>query len=120
MRMKLMLTLGWMALGFGAIGIFIPVWPTTPFVLVAAGCFSGHPGLQKRIRQHEFFREYLDNYQHGGGVSAKTLGTSLVFLWGMLLVSALLVKKPWIWGILLLVGIGVTIHLLFMAKKKKK
>lgn len=109
---------GFLLLSMGAIGIFIPVWPTTPFVLAAAGCFAHNPKLQARIMKIPFFREYLQNYKDKKGLSRKTLAMSLTFLWGMLLVSAFLARPFWVDGCLMLVGIAVTIHIVWISRPR--
>ncbi len=117
-KVVLLTVLGFLFLGLGAIGLLFPVWPTTPFVLVAAACFSGTPYLRKKIMQIGFFREHIENYENRNGLSQKTITISLVYLWGMLLLSALLVRKLWLVLLLAVVGIAVTAHLLYMAKGK--
>lgn len=104
----------------GGIGVFLPVWPTTPFVLVAAGCFSRSPRLSAWLCRTRFFREYIENYRNGCGISGKTKALSLVFLWGMLGCSAWFVRKPLVWTILLTVGISVTIHILVISRKRNE
>jgi uncharacterized protein len=110
---------GFLLLALGAIGLLIPVWPTTPFVLVAAGCFANNPKLQARIMSVPFFREYLTNYKDRKGLSRKTVAISLVFLWGMLLVSTFFARSAWVAGGLLLVGIAVTVHIVWIARPRK-
>lgn len=86
------LTGGWVALGLGAAGIFLPVLPTTPFVLLAAWCFSRsserlhgwlleHPRFGSLIRDWEVHRVLR--------LRAKVLATAVILpLVGyMLLVS---------------------------------
>ena len=114
----LLIGVGMVFLVLGAIGLFIPIWPTTPFVLLAAACFSATPRIKARIMKIGFFREYLENYEKRKGLSKKTVALSLSYLWGMLLVSMFLIQKAWVIGLLLLVGASVTTHILWVARPK--
>ena len=110
--------LGFIFLGFGAIGIAIPVWPTTPFVLLSFACFSSSPKIRNKILKIYFFREHIENYQSGSGLSNKTFLISLTWLWSMLIISMFLINVLWIRIMLLLIGIAVTIHLIWMKRRK--
>lgn len=121
MRLKIILltALGFLFLFLGFIGLFLPVWPTTPFVLLAAGCFSVNPKIQSRIMKIDFFREHYENYQNRTGLPRKNVVISLTWLWGLLILSMVLLKSYW--GLLLiLVGIAVTWHILHMSKSYNK
>lgn len=120
LRLKTILLtgLGFLFLGLGVVGLVLPVWPTTPFVLLAAACFSSSPALKARLMRLPFFREHIENYENKTGLSRKTLIVSLVWLWGMLLLSMLLVQKLWLTVLLLCVGAAVTGHLLWMSRAR--
>lgn len=113
------LAFGFLALLFAAVGLFLPVWPTTPFVLAAVGCFSCTPQLQHRLLRVSWLREYYESYVYGRGVRRKTVAVSLGFLWGMLLLSMVLANKMWITLLLLAVGVAVTAHIVIISKGKK-
>ncbi len=110
---------GFIFLGLGAIGVLLPVWPTTPFVLVSVACFSSSPRIKARILKISFFKEHIENYEHRTGLSKKTFWISIVWLWGMLLLSMLLVDNLWITLLLLFIGIAVTSHILCMSKGRE-
>ncbi len=110
---------GFIFLTLGAIGIVIPVLPTTPFVLLAVGCFSYVPPIKKLILKIPFIKEHFENYQIRTGLSNKTLFISLLWLWGVLSLSMILLNDLWFYILLAFVGVAVTIHLLIMAKKPK-
>ncbi len=95
----------------GGIGIFLPILPTTPFVLLAMACFAGEPKIQAQIRRSRMFREYIDAYQQKGGISGKVLARSLCFLWAMLALSAVILWELWLAILLAGVGSAVTAHL---------
>lgn len=109
---------GFLFLGLGAIGLLLPVWPTTPFVLLSAACFTGTPRLRARITAIPFFREYLDNYTSRCGLSVKTVTLSLGYLWGMLVLSMVLMGKLWLTLLLTAIGAAVTAHILWMARRR--
>jgi uncharacterized membrane protein YbaN (DUF454 family) len=116
---KILLTgAGLLLLSFGVIGLFVPVWPTTPFVIAAVSCLSFTPKLRARIMQIPFFREHIENYRKRNGLSIKTVAASLLFLWGMLAVSAIRIKTPWVIVLLLSIGIAVTVHILYISRAK--
>jgi uncharacterized membrane protein YbaN (DUF454 family) len=117
-RTILLTALGLLFLALGLIGVFLPILPTTPFVLLGAACLTGTPKLRERILRITFFREYLENYQKGNGLPRRTVIKSLIFLWGMLLISMFLVAQLWLTLLLIVVGICVTIHILWIAKPK--
>jgi uncharacterized membrane protein YbaN (DUF454 family) len=104
----------------GAIGLFLPVWPTTPFVLLSVACCSSVPQIRTRIMSIPFFREHIENYEQRKGLSQKTLWLSLGWLWGMMLLSIFLIRSGWVSLLLILIGLAVTIHLLWMAKGSNK
>lgn len=119
-KATLLSALGFVMLGLGAIGLVLPVWPTTPFVLLAAACFAHNPRLKARVMKIPFFRDYLQNYQDRKGLPRKTVVRSLVFLWGMLILSSVLARSLWLALGLLAVGAGVTTHILWVARPRDK
>lgn len=122
MRIKniLLTVLAILLLALGTIGAFLPILPTTPFVLAAVACLSSNPKLRNKITRIPFFKEYLDNYKNRQGLSKKVVTQSLVFLWGMLIISMIAIAKLWLIILLFTIGTAVTIHILWMAGVGKR
>ena len=116
----LLAAFGFIFLGLGAIGLIVPVWPTTPFVLLSVACFSSSPRIKARIMKIPFFREHIENYEQRIGLSRKTFWLSMGWLWSMLVLSIALVQDNWISLLLMLIGAAVTIHILWIAQPKDR
>ena len=109
---------GCMALMFGAIGLFLPVWPTTPFVLLAVGCFSATPRIRARILRIKFFNDYYEAYAHGQRLRKATAAVSIAFLWAMLLLSVVVADRLFMAILLPIIGVAVTVHILMITRAR--
>ncbi|MDF2947178.1 MAG: hypothetical protein K0S51_1857 [Bacillales bacterium] len=118
MKRYTFITLGIIFTIIGAIGIVLPLLPTTPFLLLASFCFSrSSERLNNYLIKNRFFGSYVENYRSGTGVTKKNKISALIFLWVILSISFFLNDNLILRSILVLVGIGVTIHL-YMIKIK--
>ena len=115
-----LIALGFLCLGLGAIGIIMPLVPTTPFVLLAAICFSkSNETFHRWLQRSPFFGPFIENYRTKQGVDKSLKVIGILFVWTGLIVSMFTVGTIWIIPVLTTVGIGVTIHLLFIKTKKR-
>ena len=108
----LLLASGVLFVGVGAIGIFVPLLPTTIFLILAAACFGrSSPAAYRWLTTNRWFGPALRNYQEGGGATLRTKIASIVFLWAGLALAAWLAGNVWVALLLVAVGIAVTVHL---------
>jgi uncharacterized membrane protein YbaN (DUF454 family) len=98
----------------GIIGIFIPVLPTTPFLLLAAACYMRSSERYYRwLTNNRFFGVYIKNYIEGRGIPLKVKIITLTLLWLGIGLSAALATGNLIVRIILgAIAVGVTIHIL--------
>ncbi|MCE2940819.1 MAG: YbaN family protein [Gemmatimonadota bacterium] len=107
-----LLIIGWTSLGLGVLGMFVPLLPTTCFLLGAAWCFGKtSPTLHRWMLTNRLFGRYLRDYKAGLGFPAAVKVTSLVIMWGTMLVTVIVMPRVWIGGLLFVVGAAVTWHL---------
>ncbi len=111
----LLIIAGTISVGLGALGAVLPVLPTTPFLLLAAACYlRSSRRLYHWLLTNPLFGEYLRRYRSGEGLPLSTKVSTLILLWlslGASAVFAIPEQLRWLRLILLLVGIGVTIHI---------
>jgi uncharacterized membrane protein YbaN (DUF454 family) len=122
-RSLLFTILGFVSLGFGAIGVVITVipfliFPTTPFVILAAFCFSmGNQKFHNRLLNNRIFGPYIVNYKTKQGISLMHKVSGIIVVWTGLFISMFFARSLWIYIVLALIGVGVTIHLLLIKTK---
>ena len=112
----------------GAIGIVLPILPTTPFLLAAAACYyKSSPRMHRWLLNNKWFGEYIRNYTEGKGLTKKTkiitltvlwttIGFSSVFMLGRLLPAALVLPMQLI---MVAVAIAVSVHILRLPTFRK-
>jgi uncharacterized membrane protein YbaN (DUF454 family) len=108
----LYIILGVMFLSLGIIGVFLPILPTTPFLLLTSFCFlRSSKRLYNWLVNHRIFGVFIYNYLTYKSATRNTKIGTLVFLWASLFISSLFISQLAIKLVLLAVGIGVTIHI---------
>ena len=111
-RRVALLMVGVVSLATGVIGMFVPLLPTTCFLLLAAWCFArSSPRLHHGMFTNRWFGEYLRDYREGRGIPRALKVGSLSVMWltiGFSIVFAISVL--WVRLVLLAIAIGVTIH----------
>ena len=72
MKKIFLLSLGTISLVLGCLGIFLPLLPTTPFLLLSAFCFSkSSEKFHKALLENKIFGQYIRDYQEKKGVTLK-------------------------------------------------
>ena len=118
---QLFFVFAWVLVSLGVVGIFLPVLPTTPFLLAAAYFFARcSPRFYRWLTTSSYLRAYIDNYRSGTGVPWRMIRRSLIFLWVGLALSSLLWSNGWYWLLLATVGVGVSAHLLMLRRAEEK
>ncbi len=103
---------GTLAVVLGLIGIFLPLLPTTPFLLLATACYMrGSQRMAHWMHHNRFFGAYLRDFHENRGIPLKTKIIALSTLWISLGISAWVMPIAWARLLLLIPGIGVTIYL---------
>ena len=105
---------GTIFLGFGIIGIFLPILPTTPFLLLSAACYArSSQRFYNWLMNNKWFGNYIKNYREGRGIPLKFKILTISLLWLTILTSIYFVINNFlIEMILIIIAIGVTIHIL--------
>jgi len=103
---------GTISLCFGVTGIFLPILPTTPFLLLSAACYyKGSERMHRWLLNNKLFGDYIRNYREGKGISLKGKIFTLLMLWATICYSALfLLTILVVQMILFAVATAVTIH----------
>ena len=113
-------TVAFLSLALGLIGIFLPILPTTPFVLLAAGAFSvSDPKRAKKLEQSKIFGSYLRHWRTHQGIPINTKIRAILFLWGGLILSMIIVYDTILTIVLTIIGLIVTLHLILIKTDKE-
>ncbi|WP_308277971.1 YbaN family protein [Prevotella sp.] len=113
--MKILYTIvGTTSLILGIIGIFLPLLPTTPFLLLTAAMyFRSSPRWYHWLIQQKYLGSYIRNFRENKAIPLRAKIISLVLMWGtMLYCIFFLIPFIWVKILLGLIAAGVTYHIL--------
>lgn len=115
----LMIVTGTFLIGVSIVGIFVPVLPTTPFLLLAASLYAkSSRRFYNWLINNRILGRYIKSYREGKGIPLKVKIIAISILWITIGYSAIFAMEIlWVRILLILIAIGVTIHI---ASKKPK
>lgn len=112
MQRIMLLTLGWLAIVLGTLGIVLPLLPTTPFMLLAAWCFArSSPRFHHWLLWRSPFGRYLRHWQQHRAMPPGAKGRAI----GLILVTfAISIALVHLWWVRILLLVMLAALLLFM------
>ncbi len=123
MKKTLFIIFGSISFGLGVIGIFLPILPTTPFLLLSAALFGkSSDRLYNWLMNHKVFGNYIRDFRENKAIPLKGKIASISMLWLLILYSIFfIVNERWyLQALLAAIAIGVTIHILSFKTKKEQ
>jgi len=119
-RRRLLVGAGTLSTGLGIIGIFIPILPTTPFLLLAAACYMrSSERFYQWLINNRIFGAYVRNYIEGKGMPVRIKIFTILLLWLTIGLSITFgIQNIVIRIVLICIAIGVTTHICLIKKRK--
>lgn len=100
---------GSVALLLGILGVFLPVLPTTPFILLAAACYArASERFHGWLLRHETFGPTIRNWEQHRSIAPRTKRIAITMMTLSIAASIYVVREhPWLQGMLALVALTV-------------
>lgn len=120
--MKLLyIVLGTISLILGVIGIFLPILPTTPFLLLTAYLyFNGSTRMYNWLMGNKCLGPYIRNFREHKAIPLRAKIISLLLMWGTMLICIfLLIPIIWVKGMLFVIACCVTYYILSFKTLRK-
>lgn len=97
----------------GVVGIFVPLLPTTVFLLLAAACYNkGSERFHHWLINNKLLGPYIRNFKQKNGIPMAVKIRTIILLWITIGLSIYVVNLLHVTIILLTVAVGVTVFLL--------
>jgi hypothetical protein len=109
-----LISCGWIAVAGGVVGIFLPLVPTVPFLLLAVACFArSSERFHLWLVEHNHLGPLLRDYLRGAGIPlrAKTIAIGMVWI-SFPATTILFARDLWLKALLIAVAVGITLYLL--------
>lgn len=89
----LFIVLGAVFLAVGAVGVFVPGLPTTPFLLLSAAMFlRSSEKLHQRLVSSRFFGRYIRSFHERGGMTVRAKAAAITVMWAMIALSVAVLR----------------------------
>lgn len=105
----LLVVAGTLSLALGIIGIFLPLLPTTPFLLLASACYvRGSERLHRWLLNQGRLGAYIRRYEDGQGIPLRGKVLAMLMMWPSIAYATTKVASPVLKGLMVATALGVT------------
>jgi uncharacterized membrane protein YbaN (DUF454 family) len=118
-KRRLLIAAGTFCTGVGIVGIFVPILPTTPFLLLAAACYMrSSERFYRWLINNRVFGAYVRNYIEGRGMPIRIKLATILLLWLAIGLSITFAVQSLVIRIILVsVAVGVTVHIALIRRR---
>lgn len=119
-KRRLLIGTGSLCAGLGIIGIFVPILPTTPFLLLAAACYMrSSERFYQWLINNRILGAYVRNYIEGKGMPVKIKMFTILLLWLTIALTIVFgVQNIVIKIVLICIAVGVTAHIALIKSRR--
>ncbi|WP_396586808.1 YbaN family protein [Bermanella sp. R86510] len=109
-----LICIGWISIVLGVLGIFLPILPTTPFLLLAAACFvRSSPRFYQWLVEHPKLGRYILHYLDGQGIPLRAKVVAVGMIWLTMGISIIwVIPVVWVKWLLAVIGVCVSIYII--------
>lgn len=118
-KKALLIAAGSVCLALAVLGVFLPLLPTTPFLLLASACYvRSSERLHGWLMGNRLLGGYIRNFQERRGIPLRAKVLTVALLWVPLAYSIYRLDALWLELLLMLMGVTWSI-LIFRMKTLK-
>lgn len=117
----LLISAGISATVLGVLGIFLPLLPTVPLLLLAAACFArSSERFYRWLLGHRHLGPMISDYLDGEGIPLRAKISAIALIWATIPVTAVFfVSLLWVRILLFAVGVCITLYLLRLPLRRE-
>lgn len=109
---SLLVFAGTISLALGVLGVFLPLLPTVPLILLAGYCFArSSKRMHTWLINNQHFGTIIRNFESGQGLARRVKVRAITVVWISMGISCLIVARPLLCTMLAAIGLGVSIYL---------
>lgn len=113
---RLLICIGWLSIAAAVVGLFLPLAPSVPFLLLAVFCFSkSSERFHSWLVEHKHLGPMIRDYLLHGGIPLRGKVVAIGMIWISFPLSAcFFVEMFWLRVLLLSIAAAVTVYLVLM------
>lgn len=113
---------GTLCVVLGVIGVFVPLLPTTPLLLLAAACYArSSPRMLRWLLHNRWFGAYIRDWREGRGIPLREKVIAIAAIWLTIGVTTIwFISQTWLRAMLTAIALAVTMYLLRLPTNRRR